>query len=59
MLNSFLEERFVMAGILKESNQNAELLKLQLEKLQTDNAHLGEAITRLNIHNIGLRNGLQ
>lgn len=48
-----------MAGILKESNQNSELLKLQLEKLQLDNAHLGEAITRLNIHNIGLRNGLQ
>lgn len=48
-----------MAGIINEANQNLDLLKRTLEKSEVDQLKMGEAITRLSIHNIGLKNCLE
>lgn len=59
MLNSFLQERFLMAGIIKECNDNVEALKLDLEAEEANARRYNEAITKLNIHNLTLKNTLE
>lgn len=59
MLNGFLQERFLMAGIIKEANEKLDSLRRQLDKSDSDQIQMSEAITRLNIHNIGLRKSLE
>ena len=59
MLNGFLQERFLMAGIIKEANEKLDSLTRQLDKSDSEQVQMSEAITRLNIHNIGLRKSLE
>lgn len=59
MLNSFLQERFLMAGIIKESNEKLEGLRSALEKSESEQIEMSEAIARLNIHNLSLRKNLE
>jgi hypothetical protein len=59
MLNSFLQERFLMAGIIKECNDNVESLKQDLEQEEATTHRLNDIITKLNIHNITLKNELK
>jgi hypothetical protein len=59
MLNSFLQERFLMAGIIKECNHNVEALKQDLEQEEATTHRLNDIITKLNIHNITLKNELE
>lgn len=59
MLNSFLQERFLMAGIIKECNDNVEALKLDLEREEAATHRLNDIVTKLNIHNLTLKNALE
>ena len=59
MLNSFLQERFLMAGIIKECNDNVQTLKSDLEREEATTHRLNDIITKLNIHNITLKNGFE
>lgn len=59
MLNSFLQERFLMAGIVREANEKLEVLRSKAERSDAELLQMSEAITRLNIHNIGLRKSLE
>lgn len=58
MLNNFLQERFLMAGIVKESNDTISLLKKELEISESKGVKLNDALTRLSIINVGLKNSL-
>ena len=59
MLNNFLQERFLMAGIVKESNDKIAVLKKELEISEGDRTKLNEALTKLSIINVGLKNSLE
>ena len=59
MLNNFLQERFLMAGIVKESNDTIALLKRELEVSEASKLKLNDALTRLSIINVGLKNSLE
>jgi hypothetical protein len=59
MLNSFLQERFLMAGIIRECNDNIDILKQELDHQDSTVHKLNEVITKLNIHNITLKSALE
>jgi|JI6StandDraft_1071083.scaffolds.fasta_scaffold12116_3 uncharacterized phage infection (PIP) family protein YhgE len=48
-----------MAGIIKECNDNVEGLKLDLEREEATTHRLNDVITKLNIHNLTLKNALE
>lgn len=48
-----------MAGLIKEYNENMEALKLDLETEEATNNRLNDIVTKLNIHNITLKNSLE
>lgn len=57
-LNSFLEERFLMAGLVKESNRTIERLRNKINLSEASRKQLDDAITKLNILNLSLKNSL-
>lgn len=59
MLNNYLQERFLLAGIVKESNEKITVLKKELELAETDRTKLTDALTKLSIINVGLKNSLE
>lgn len=58
MLNGFLQERFLMAGIVKESNDKISVLKKQLELSEDGKRNLDNSLTKLSIINVELKDSL-
>ena len=58
MLNNFLEEKFLLSNIVRESNRSIERLKEKLENSEVNRLKLDDAVTRLNILNLSLKNSL-
>lgn len=48
-----------MAGIIKECNDNIEILKEDMDQEEAKSRKLNDVITKLNIHNITLKNALE
>lgn len=58
MLNNFLQEKFLLSNLVKDSNRSIERLKHKLEGSEVSRQKLDETVTKLSILNMSLKNSL-